>query len=149
MKLLVAIDFSKTYDSLISYIGKLGNRLDAGIWLLHVANPHPELAGREAASQDVRDTEAEKFHQEHRKLQEASRKLREAGLDCTALLVQGVTSDTILEEAGKLDIDMIVLGTYGKGPLKKMLIGSTNEDVIRESTIPVLVVPPHALGKEH
>jgi nucleotide-binding universal stress UspA family protein len=144
MKLLIAVDFSKTFDSVIAYAGKLGSLLNARVWLLHVAEPNPELVGHEVASQELRDMAAKEFHQEHRQLQHAGDELRKAGLDCVALLIQGNKATTILAEAEKLGIDMIVLGSEGKGTVKKLFLGSTCEDLIRTSTIPVLVVPPNA-----
>jgi len=144
MKLLVAVDFSTTFDPVIAYAGKLGSLLNAKVWLLHAAEPNPELVGHEAASRELRDSAAKEFHEEHRQLQQAGDELRKAGLDCVSLLVQGATATTILNEAEKLGIDMIVLGSYGKGTVKKLFLGSTSEDVIKASTIPVLVVPPHA-----
>ena len=143
MKLLIAVDFSKTFDSVIAYASKLGSLLNARIWLLHVAEQNPELVGHEVASHTVRDLAAKEFHEEHRQLQQAGDELRKAGLDCVSLLVQGNTAATIIAEAERLDIDMIVLGSQGKGAVKKLFLGSACEDVIRTSTIPVLVVPPH------
>ena len=78
------------------------------------------------------------------KLQQAGDELRKAGLDCVSLLVQGATATTILSEAEKLGIDMIVLGSYVNSTVKKLFLGITSEDVTKASTIPVLVVPPHA-----
>ena len=143
MRLLVAVDFSSMFDSVIAYTRKLGRLLNAKIWLLHVAEAKPELVGHEVASQVLRDMAAKEFHEEHRQLQQAGDDLRKAGLECVALLIQGDTAITIISEAEKLDIDMIVLGSYGKSMVKKFFIGSTSEDVIKISTIPVLVVPPH------
>ena len=144
MKLLIAVDFSTTLDSVIAYASKLGSLLNAKIWLLHVAEPNPELVGHEVASQVLRDLAAKEFHEEHHQLQQAGDELRKAGLDCVPLLIQGGTATTVLNEAEKLGIDMIVLGSHGEGTVKKLFIGSTCEDVIKTSTIPILVVPPHA-----
>ena len=89
MKLLIAVDFSTTFHRVIEYAGRLGNRLNAKIWLLHVAAPNPELVGREVASKEVRNLAAKEFHDEHRKLQEAGDELRKTGLNCMTLLIQG------------------------------------------------------------
>ena len=87
---------------------------------------------------------AKEFHEEHHQLQQAGDELRKAGLDCVALLIQGGTATTILTEAERLGIDIIILSPQGKGMVKKLFLGSTCEDVIMASTIPVLVVPPNA-----
>lgn len=144
MKLLIAVDFSTTFDAVIACAGTLGGLLNARIWLLHVADSNPELAGFEIASQALRDKAAKEFHAEHRRLQQTGDELRKAGLDCVALLIQGPTATSILSEVERLDIDMIVLGSQGKGAVKKFFLGSISDEVIKASTIPVLVVPPHA-----
>ncbi|MEW5940915.1 MAG: universal stress protein [Chloroflexota bacterium] len=67
--------------------------------------------------------------------------MRKAGLDATALVVQGATVETILNEASKLEADMIVVGSHGHGALYQLLVGSVCEGVLRKAACPVLVVP--------
>ena len=102
MKLLVAVDFSASVEHVIDYVRKLGTVLNARVWLLHATDPHPELVGHEAAPPKVRSLAAEEFHKEHRQLQQLGDELRDSGLDCVALLIQGQTVETILAEAEKL-----------------------------------------------
>jgi nucleotide-binding universal stress UspA family protein len=45
----------------------------------------------------------------------------------------------ILEFAAKHDVDLIVLGTTGAGPLRRMLLGSVSDKVIRGADAPVLI----------
>jgi nucleotide-binding universal stress UspA family protein len=47
----------------------------------------------------------------------------------------------ILEFAERLDVDLIVLGSHGKGSLKYAFLGSVAEKVLRKATRPVLVAP--------
>ncbi len=49
----------------------------------------------------------------------------------------------ILSVAEDCDGSLIVMGTTSKGQLKKLLLGSVAEEVIRASRIPVLTVGPH------
>ena len=67
--------------------------------------------------------------------------LRSDGLDAEALLVQGPTTATILDEARRLNADIIVMGSHGHSALYKAFVGSVCEQVLAESTIPILVVP--------
>ncbi len=50
----------------------------------------------------------------------------------------------ILTEADKLDVDLIVMGTHGKGPMQYAFLGSVAEKVLRKTLRPVMIVP---LGK--
>jgi nucleotide-binding universal stress UspA family protein len=54
------------------------------------------------------------------------------------VLVQGKPSAEIMRLASDLEVDMIVLGTHGKGMLDKAIFGSTTERVVRRAPCPVL-----------
>lgn len=47
----------------------------------------------------------------------------------------------VLEHADRLGVDMIVLGSHGKGALKYAFLGSVAEKVLRKSHRPMLIVP--------
>lgn len=49
-------------------------------------------------------------------------------------------SDAILEHAKKWRADLIVMGTHGRRGLNRLLLGSDAERVLREATVPVLLV---------
>ena len=63
-----------------------------------------------------------------------------SGIDATGSLLEGHPSHEIIEFAQNNDIDVIVLGTLGKGGLDRFLLGSVAEKVTRNSKVPVLVV---------
>ena len=52
---------------------------------------------------------------------------------------EGQTGETILAFAKEKNIDMILLGSYGSGPLKEIMSGSTVDYVLETVTIPVLI----------
>ncbi len=47
----------------------------------------------------------------------------------------------ILEAADRIDADLLVLGTHGKGLIRQAFLGSVAEKVLRKAHRPVLVVP--------
>jgi nucleotide-binding universal stress UspA family protein len=57
--------------------------------------------------------------------------------------VEGEAAETMLKEASKLDADIIVVGSHGRGTMYQVLVGSVSEGVIHRSECPVLVVPTH------
>ena len=63
--------------------------------------------------------------------------------ESTALFVQGSTAETIVRKATEIDADLIVVGSHGHGAMYQLLVGSVSEAVLRQSEIPVLVVPTH------
>lgn len=146
MKLLVALDLSPGSQRVAAYAKKLATALHGEVWLLHVADPDPDFMGYEAGPQVERDLVAGDMRQEHRDLQDLSEEWRAAGLNCTALLVQGPTEVKILAEAYRLGVDLIILGTHSAGAMKRLFVGSTSAGVLRHSKIPVLVVPTTEAG---
>ncbi|MEQ9217598.1 MAG: universal stress protein [Cyclobacteriaceae bacterium] len=47
----------------------------------------------------------------------------------------------IIEQAAKLDISYLVIGTHGKTGLSHWVMGSNAEYLIRHATVPVIVIP--------
>jgi nucleotide-binding universal stress UspA family protein len=67
-----------------------------------------------------------------------------ASLD-VAVLTSWRPAEAILEAAKGLDADLIAVATQGHGPIVRAVIGSVADEVIRGSTVPVLVVPAHCV----
>lgn len=143
MKILVGIDFSDTTEKILAFAGKIVARMSAKVWLLHVAAPDPDFVGFEVGPQSVRDSNSRGYHQEHREIQENASRLRAMNIDATAILVQGETVETILHEASKLDVDMIIIGSHGRASMHDFLVGSVSREVLRKSDLPILLVPTH------
>lgn len=52
----------------------------------------------------------------------------------------GHPSSVILEEVINENIDLIVMGSHGYGPIARTVLGSVSQRVLRKSTCPVLIV---------
>ena len=143
MKLLVATDLSDSASTMIERAQAIAKTLSAEVWLVHVVEPDPDIIGITTRPKSVRDTIAEKFHGEHRKLQALAEGMRNQGLKVTALLVQGTTAEKILHEASKLAVDMIVIGTPGRGAVYQLLVENVVKEILQQSPYPGLVIPRH------
>jgi nucleotide-binding universal stress UspA family protein len=49
---------------------------------------------------------------------------------------------TICRVAGDLHVDVIVVGSHGRGAISRILLGSVSEQVVRHAPCPVLVIRP-------
>jgi nucleotide-binding universal stress UspA family protein len=65
---------------------------------------------------------------------------RSAGIRATFLVWEGDPADVILEAADAEDVDLIVMGSHGRGRLGRLLLGSTSAHVAAASPRRVLVV---------
>ena len=52
----------------------------------------------------------------------------------------GPAADTIVRDARRQRADLIVLGTHGRRGLRRLVLGSDAEAVVRSSPVPVLLV---------
>ncbi len=143
MKILVAVDLSEATAKIVEEAKNMAEALSAKLWLIHAARPEPAFIGYDPGPQSVRDSVAKEFHVEHGKIHDLAESLRQAGLEVTALLVQGESVQAILHEAEKFDVDMIIIGSHGRGLMHQLILGSTSEGVLHKARCPVLVVPTH------
>jgi nucleotide-binding universal stress UspA family protein len=141
MRLLVPLDLSSATERVLATAIKLSRAMQADVFLLHVAAPEPDFVGYGAGSPAVRDQVAHEHREEHRQLQAHAQALRDLGVDCTALLIQGPTADAILTEAQRLEADLIVMATHGHGAMFDLLVGSISQAVLRQGRVPVVMVP--------
>ncbi len=141
MDILIAIEFSENARKLLdTTISLLRDSIET-VWLLHVAEPDPDFVGYEADPAVMRIQVAEGYHREHRQLHDLAEELRGRGLNAKALLVQGETVKAVIQQAEKLRVDMIVIGSHEHGALYHFLLGDVSQGILRQSGIPVLVMP--------
>lgn len=64
-----------------------------------------------------------------------------AGIVCHASTLEGVQPwEAIVEHAQKEGCDLLVMGSHGRGGLASLFLGSETQDVLKHTTVPVLVV---------
>ena len=69
-----------------------------------------------------------------------AKEANERGVETTGAVRRGNPHDDILNYANEQNIDLIVMATHGRTGVKRALLGSVTEDVVRHSEIPVLTV---------
>jgi nucleotide-binding universal stress UspA family protein len=140
-RVLVCVDFSEVSDAVVGYAKTVSALAGAEVRLLHVAAPNPDFVGFEAGPDVVRNQVAHALREEHRKLEHLAEAFAEANVRATPLMMQGPTADTILEQSRRYAANLVVLGSHGHGALHDLLAGSVAREVLRKSSVPVLVVP--------
>jgi nucleotide-binding universal stress UspA family protein len=140
MSLLVTIDFSAVTDAQLDIVDRLASPRRE-IHLLHVTEPDPSFVGLAAGPEEVQHQVANELQHARDELDALADRLRAKGHTVDTWLVSGPTVQTILEQAEKLDADVIVMGSHGRGKLFDLVVGSVSAGVMRKSPVPVLVVP--------
>jgi nucleotide-binding universal stress UspA family protein len=138
--LLVAIDFSIDSDGAVAWAADLSRRVGASVTLAHV---RPISDVRAAVTEDrgdlLRSSAAALARAVRRvyreRLSEAARRIPRARVK----LLRGRPSAALAREAAR-GYDVMVMGSRGRGAVAAALLGSTTQEALRSSPIPVVVV---------
>ncbi len=66
-----------------------------------------------------------------------------AGVACDSVLLETLTgpaAELILRQAKKARVDLIVMGTHGRRGLRRLVMGSDAEQIVRNAPVPVMLV---------
>jgi nucleotide-binding universal stress UspA family protein len=81
-------------------------------------------------------------YQASNRLAQMKKELEEAGVSKVSTTIRmGVPSQHIVRLAEDADVSLVMMATRGAGSIKELLVGSTTENVARESARPVLMFP--------
>jgi nucleotide-binding universal stress UspA family protein len=141
LKILVAVDLSDATGKIIEVAEYLAKATQGDVRVLHVAEAEPDFVGYDAGPDVVRDQLAKEFREEHRGVQAHADSLREAGVEAKALLIKGPIVETVLSEAKRFGAEVLIVGSHGFGALYDLLVGSSSRGILKDTKIPVLVVP--------
>jgi nucleotide-binding universal stress UspA family protein len=139
--ILVAVDFNDAVGELLGYAESLAEKFGAKVWVVHVAEPDPDFVGYEPGPQYIRDYKAEDLRDEHRNLQTICKSFLGEEIENEALLIQGSTVETVLEEAKKLKSDLLIVGTHKHSFLHNLLRESVSLELLKKANIPLLAIP--------
>jgi len=142
--LLAAVDFSPPSRHAALRAAVLARQQGRGLVLLHalpeapLAQMRQWLGADNAAEQALRDEAAQR-------LDTLATTLGRSGATVQARVLTGSPVDLVLHEADALATPLLVLGARGTGYLRRLVLGSTAERLLRRSPRPLLVVrqTPH------
>lgn len=147
-KILVPMDFSECSDAALKYARALCEAFGASLHLLHVVqDPYTQPWAAEAFPAPL--GEMLQQWQEQARTRLGSLLAEPDRAAATIATVVGSPFYEIIRYAGEQEIDLIVIGTHGRGPVAHMLLGSVAEKVVRKAPCPVLTVrhPQHEFVK--
>jgi len=140
-RILVPVDFSPPSDAALQYARNVAARYGASLHLLHVAeDPYRAFYSAEVFVPQVEGLREEILSDTARQLTARLQPSDITQLHATAESIIGTPAGSIVEYAAGRDIDLIVMGTHGRGGMAKLLMGSVAERVVRMAPCPVLTV---------
>ena len=142
-RILVPVDGSPTSSAGLREAIRLARGQGAALRLVHVADQHyVAVMGVESAAA-IEELMAGVTQAGRQVLRNAERVVRKAGLEPSAVLLQTLTgpaAEAIVRQAKKWGAELIVIGTHGRRGARRLLMGSDAEQIVRASTVPVLLV---------
>jgi len=148
-KILFATDLSKNSAYAFFYAVHMAKRDEAKIVILHAIEPLPfmPVTFGDFSHQVVKDRWEETVKKFKERIQDISIKvdtqmgISSVDLVSNILIRLGNPVEEILKVVEEEDCDVIVLGTHGKGFLKRTLLGSVSSSVLIRTRKPVFVIP--------
>jgi nucleotide-binding universal stress UspA family protein len=139
-QVLVATDFSNASQQALAFAIAIAGRYRSVLSVVHAIPPEP----RESIPLEPLPRELNRRRLEaEQQMKHLGEKARMNHLEHRLVLEQGPVWDVLASVIQRENVDLLVLGTHGRGGLKKLAFGSVAEEVLRRAPCPVLTIGPH------
>lgn len=145
LRILVPLDGTADGEAILPYVRNLARRLQARVELLRVIEFIPVLHGDEGVMEGAFDhltLGASEY------LRAIGARVRQEGIETEQTVVRSSPANGILERGNSGSVDLVAMSTHGRTGLRRLLLGSVAESVLRELRVPLLTVrvaiPAHA-----
>jgi nucleotide-binding universal stress UspA family protein len=137
--ILCPVDFSEHSERALGYAIDVAALTGAHLTIMTAVDPFLDAASSAAGhGEALRRQTQDEIQQLLSRISGSRGRLREApGI----AVVTGEAGDEILKQIGECNADLVVMGTQGLEGARRMMFGSTTEQVLRESQVPILAVP--------
>jgi nucleotide-binding universal stress UspA family protein len=139
-KILVPTDFSSSAANALNFAVQTAKSYPLEIILLHVVDRMDSLYSE--APELIQENYTTVLEEAQIKLDQVKSSIAETeSLDIRTFLREGEVDEHILELTGEIDIDLIVMGTFGINGLKDRIWGSKTAGLTGKTKVPVMVIP--------
>ena len=143
-RVLFPTDFSPCSERALTYLLQVAERYRSHVFILHVLH-----AASPGASATVTDFAPHLFEINRYDAEKHIRALENSGalaeVEHSILLESGALRDVLEDTIRRHDIDLVVIGSHGRGGIRKLFLGSVAEEVSRTARCAVLMVGPRVL----
>jgi nucleotide-binding universal stress UspA family protein len=138
-KILVPLDGSEISEAILPEIEKLTSAFGSTICLLYVV-PLAIIPGSMEPIPNYQTMSEALTREGEEYLCKMETRLKGKGFAVERYVQQGNEAQQILERCEQADIDLIAMSTHGRSGVRRWLLGSVAEKVIRHSTKPILLI---------
>jgi nucleotide-binding universal stress UspA family protein len=151
-RILVPVDGSPTSNAGLEEAIKLAKLTGARLRVLHVVDETPFLTSGDGFAAITGDVFTILKEAGQAVLEAARVRVDAAGIPVDAALFDNLSarlSDRVAQQVKEWGADLIVLGTHGRRGVRRMVLGSDAEQIVRTATVPVLLVRGVAPEVDH
>ena len=149
-KILYPTDFSDSARAALAYVKKLREAEATHVVLLHVYDSRLidlrweiEVEYGDSGVVGAKENVVKKLlDSSYERLKELETELKDTGFETELIVVEGIPYQEITKTASHKGVSLIVMGSHGEHGVVERVIGSTTERVLRETSVPILVVRP-------
>ena len=134
--ILLAVDGSDHSLKAAKLAGDLARLSGGTLWAITVYEKVPSYLGEPNLSKVI----AERTEKAEEILDEATKEIGEIPGNCESEILSGDPAETILQVVDVRNIDLIIMGTRGRGGIKSLLLGSQSHKVVSTAPCPVMLV---------
>ncbi len=138
---LFATDFSQASERALPFALEFATRYNATLFVVHAVPPMPAVVPVEPVP-DQTEVLHKGAEQEMQKFVD-KQPIKE--VPHQAIVMDGEVWDVIRQVVADKRIDLVVLGTRGRGVLHKLLVGSVAEEIYRTVKCPVMTIGPEVI----
>lgn len=136
--ILVPVDFSDYSKNALKYAVDYAKVFGAKLYLIYVIEPVVYPADFSMGQVALPSVDTELNNRAGEELENLAKKEVAGALEYQTIIKMGKPFVEIIDTAGELDIDLIIIATHGHTGVEHMLFGSTAEKVVRKAPCPVL-----------
>lgn len=139
--IVVPLDGSELAETALPHVTALASALDAEVVVLQAFPGVTETMSGTFVATDIARAAVREDHERATKyLEGVASRLRQEGIRVRVLVVEGPAASSIINNAG--ESSLIAMTTHGRSGLKRTLMGSVADEIIRHSKVPVLILRP-------
>lgn len=142
--ILVPLDGTRFAEAALPVAARLARRTRGRLHLLLAHQPTAVLVGPAEIAAPNPGLDRVMLEREETYLAGAAASAGQAGVAPITLgRAVGPAGDAICQEADRVEVDLIVMATHGRGALGRFWLGSVSNQVVRDAGVPVLLVHPN------
>jgi nucleotide-binding universal stress UspA family protein len=149
-RILVPLDGSRRSAQALPYAIEMARRFSADIVLMRVVRPPTSsgsaLAGGDSAMaaemvmEQARDREKKSIDRATRYVKGKLQSVENQGIKGSFRVVLGDPARSVLNSRRDEGVDLVIMTTRGRGGLRRAIMGSVADEVVRHSRVPILMI---------